>query len=138
VKKTTLKNRISNPYAKSSSTKIQNLKENPTPILTPAMAYNSQQPLRKFPQSEKDKNEEMDKIVKEQNISKESAKVKEKKNMEIGLKEQEKENNPGTSRLDQLDLSYLTEKQIEPVKRSNKAERLKELKEVRIGEEGKD
>jgi len=49
------------------------------------------------------------------------------------LKEQR--NYTSTFQLDQLDLSYLAEKRIEPVKRRNKVERLKELQEAGMEED---
>eukprot|EP00833_Pecoramyces_ruminatium_P004261 jgi/Orpsp1_1/1178293/evm.model.c7180000064738.1 len=138
VKKTSLRNRRGNPYVKPSSPGIPTLKESPTPISTPAMTYNSQQPQRKVQQAEEDnKNKGMDLTIKEQNGIMESSEEKGSKDVEMKLKEPEEKNNPSTSKLDLLDLSYLSEKRIEPVKRSNKAEKLKELKEVRTEEEGK-
>ena len=67
------------------------------------------------------------------------AESQETADIEMNLEEQEKpinqNNHSNTSRLDHLDLSYLAEKRIEPVKQRNKVERLKELREAKTGED---
>ena len=71
----------------------------------------------------------------EQERSKNITETKEQMEVEVNLKEQEVETKPSnTSWLNQLDLPYLTEKRIEPVKRSNKEDRLKELRKGKMKE----
>jgi len=125
-----------NPYAKPSLIDTPTLKENPTPISTPAMAHNSQQ-LRKFsPPEETDKEGETDSVNKGQNGSKELTEEVQK-DIEMDLGEPEGGSKPSTARLDQLDVSFLAEKRIEPIKQRNKGERLKELREIGTQEEKK-
>ena len=100
------------------------------------MAHNSQQ-LRKFsPTEETDKEGETDSVNKGQNGSKELTEEVQK-DIEMDLGEPEGGSKPSTARLDQLDVSFLAEKRIEPIKQRNKGERLKELREIGTQEEKK-
>lgn len=138
VKKSTFRNKKNNPYTKPSSVDKQpTLKENPTPISTPAMVHNDkpQRETQNFAENKKGKVNTMT----EQERSKDETETKEQMEVKMNLEEQEVETKPSnTSRLDQLDLSYLTEKRIEPVKQSNKTERLKEIRKMGTEEKGKE
>ena len=134
VKKTTFKNKKNSPYTKPNSVDKQHtLKENPIPISSSAMIHNDkpQKETQNFAANNKSKVT----TTTEQERSKNITETKEQMEVEVNLKEQEVETKPSnTSWLNQLDLPYLTEKRIEPVKRSNKEDRLKELRKGKMKE----